>query len=335
MKRALITGIGGQDGSYLAEQLVGRGQHVLGLELRLTDASQRWLSELPRTNADQPGLSLQPCDITDRQKFADILHTYQPDQIYNLASQSRPDISGELVELTFAINQTAVVQMLEILRQIPHPCRVFQACSSEIFGNAVESPQSESTPIRPRNPYGISKAAAWWHCAYMREHYGMFICNGILYNHESPRRPESFVTRKITSAAARIKLGLQQELVLGDLEARRDWGFAGDTVRAMILMLEAEQPDDYIIATGKTHSVRDLLEVAFNTVGLHWQDYVIIDHNLRRGENGHPLVGNAAKARKKLGWMPEVSFEQTIRQMVEFDLLQQENIAADARDETL
>jgi len=307
MKRALITGITGQDGYYLKEFLLRKDYRILGVDCRAVPGAD-------------DGITLEVGDISDPQFIGGLIHKFQPDEIYNLASQTRPDISAQLLEETYRANLISVSRMLESVREMSRPARFFQASSSEIFGNAVESPQTEQTPVLPRNPYGISKAAAHFHVAWFRHVFRMFACNGILYNHESPRRAENYVTRKITLSAARIKLGLQEELVLGSLDARRDWGYAPDYVQAMWMMLQAEEPDDYIIATGHLHTVQDLLEAAFEAVERDWRDYVKVDPQLVREEHGRPLVGNAAKARKVLRWEPSISFNEMIRLMVENDL---------------
>lgn len=308
MKRALITGISGQDGTYLAEFLLEKGYEVRGIDFQ------------PPQLADAEKLAFIPGDVADGRFLKAVLAEFQPDEVYNLASQARPDISGHLLETTYVANTLSVVRLLQVLRETCPSTRFFQASSSEIFGDAQESPQTESTPIRPRNPYGISKAAAHLHVQWCRAQCGMFACCGILYNHESPRRGETYVTRKITRAAARIKLGRQDELPLGSLDARRDWGFAGDYVRAMWAMLQADAPDDYIIATGQARTVRELLEAAFGAVGLDWRQYVREDEAFVRAEQGLPLAGNAAKARQILGWEPRKPFEEMLREMVESDL---------------
>lgn len=314
MKRALITGVTGQDGSYLAEYLLEKGYHVRGIDCR-NPIGPDW-----NAPADKPGLSFACGDITNPDFIFQAIETFRPDELYNLASQTRPDISAQMAEVTYSANLLAVVHILGSIQRIQYPIRFFQASSSEIFGDAVEAPQTESTPAHPRNPYGISKAAAHWHTAYCREAHGLFACNGILYNHESTRRGENFVTRKITLSAAKIKLGQQAELTLGNLDAKRDWGYAPDYVRAMHLMLQADQPADYIIASGQLHSVRDLLEIAFGHVGLDWRQYVRVEDQLVRAENGQPLIGDSSKARKILNWQPCVSFEEMVQAMVEADL---------------
>jgi len=308
MKRALITGITGQDGSYLAELLLGKGYAVRGVDCR------------PPTAGQPDGVDFVTGDIADGAFVRAQINDARPDEVYNFASQARPDLSGELLEITYRANLLAVVQMLEAIRESGRPTRFLQASTSEIFGNADQSPQDEATPIRPRNPYGISKAAAHLHTAYCRQTHGLFACNGIFYNHESPRRPENYVTRKVTLGAARIKKGLQGTLRVGNLKACRDWGYAPDYVRAVWLMLQADVPDDYVVATGELHSVRELLEIAFGAVDLDWRKHVTVDDQLVRVENGLPLQGNATKARQRLNWQPSITFRQMIERMVEADL---------------
>ena len=324
MKKALITGITGQDGAYLTEFLLERGYEVHGIIRRASTFNTDRIDHLYRDPHDpQARLFLHYGDLSDGTGLRRILERVQPDEIYNLAAQSHVRVSFEQPEYTADIVATGTLRLLEAVRDfVRHsgkPVRFYQAGSSEMFG-AAPPPQNEKTPFYPRSPYAAAKVAAYWYAVNYREAYGLFICNGILFNHESPRRGETFVTRKITRAAGRIKMGLQDKLYLGNLEARRDWGFAGDYVEAMWLMLQQDEPDDYVIATGESHSVREFLELAFGMLDLDWRKYVEIDPRYFRPTEVDHLLGDASKAREKLGWRPRVSFEELVRMMVEHDL---------------
>ncbi|RME96589.1 MAG: GDP-mannose 4,6-dehydratase [Verrucomicrobia bacterium] len=316
MPRALITGITGQDGSYLAELLLDKGYEVHGAVRRTSALSRSRIDHLRRDPAIHGRrLFLHYADLDDPTSLRRLLARLEPDELYHLAGQSHVGLSFEIPESTCELTALGTLRLWEMLRDLPRPPRVFHASSSEIFGRPERAPQDESTPMLPVNPYGCAKAFATRMAVVYRETYGLFLANGIMYNHESPRRGENFVTRKITRAAAAIHAGRQQELVLGDLEARRDWGHARDYVRAMWLMLQQEAPDDYVLATGETHSVREVVEIAFETLGLDWRRHVRLDPALKRPAEPARLVGNAAKARARLGWQPTVDFRELIREM--------------------
>ena len=315
-KTALITGITGQDGSYLAEFLLEQGYQVIGMVRRSSTVNLDRIAHLEGA----AGLEIVQGDLLDQMSLVDLLQTWQPAEVYNLAAQSFVPTSWRQPVLTGEFTALGVTRMLEAIRLVNPEIRFYQASSSEMFGQVVEVPQREQTPFYPRSPYGVAKVYGHWITVNYRESYGLFACSGILFNHESPRRGLEFVTHKVTRAVARIKLGLQQELRLGNLAARRDWGFAGDYVRAMWLMLQQESPDDYVIATGTTHSVRELCEVAFGYAGLNYEDYVVVDEKFYRPAEVELLVGDAGKARARLGWSPSVSFEALIAMMVEADL---------------
>ena len=321
MKRALITGITGQDGAYLTEWLLGRGYEVHGLIRRSSSFNTGRIDHL--VNSGRADLRLHFADMSDATSLRRALELVQPDEVYHLAAQSHVRVSFDIPEYTADIVGLGTLRLLEALRDHTQhsgrPVRFYQAGSSEMFG-AAPAPQSEATPFHPRSPYAVSKVAAHWYAVNYREAYGMFICNGILFNHESPRRGETFVTRKITRALARILAGRQSKLYLGNLDAQRDWGFAGDYVEAMWLMLQQDQPDDYVIATGETHSVRDFLGTSFGAVGRDWQDFVAIDPRYFRPAEVDCLCGDATKARARLGWAPKLSFTGLVRMMVEADL---------------
>ncbi|RKQ88840.1 GDP-mannose 4,6-dehydratase [Brockia lithotrophica] len=324
MKKALITGITGQDGSYLAEFLLNKGYEVHGIIRRSSTFSTSRIDHLYRDPHDpEARLFLHYGDMTDGIGLKRLLDKIQPDEVYNLAAQSHVKVSFEQPEYTADIVALGTLRLLEAVRlhmeETEREVRVYQAGSSEMFGSAPP-PQSESTPFHPRSPYAVSKVAAYWYAVNYREAYGMFIANGILFNHESERRGETFVTRKITRAVGRIKLGLQRKLYLGNLEARRDWGYAPDYVEAMWLMLQQDEPDDYVIATGESHSVREFVEAAFAAVGLDWRDYVEIDPRYFRPAEVDFLLGDPRKAREKLGWRPRVTFQELVIRMVEHDL---------------
>ena len=315
MKKALITGVTGQDGSHLADLLLAKGNEVHGVVRR---ASTENFERIAHLNGR---ISLHQADLLDQLSLIEVLRQVQPDEIYNLAAMSFVPTSWKQPVLTGEFTGIGVTRMLEAIRLLnPRGTRFYQASSSEMFGKVQETPQRETTPFYPRSPYGVAKIYGHWITVNYRESYGMFCCSGILFNHEGPRRGREFVTRKVTDAVARIKLGLQKELRLGNLEAKRDWGYAGDYVRAMWLMLQQKEPDDFVIATGETHSVRELVETAFGYVDLDWKKFVVEDPALRRPAEVDLLVGDASKARRVLGWKPEVSFHQLIRLMVDTDL---------------
>jgi GDPmannose 4,6-dehydratase len=310
----LITGITGQDGSYLAEVLLDEGYEVFGLTRRLS-APNYWRIEhlLDR-------ITLIPGDLLDQLSLIRVLERVRPRELYNLAAMSFVPASWDQPMLTGEFNSQGVTRVLEAVRVVDPAIRVYQASSSEMFGKVREVPQRESTPFYPRSPYGVSKVFAHYITVNYRESYDLFAVSGILFNHESPRRGLEFVTRKVTDGVARIKLGLAKELRLGNLDAHRDWGFAGDYVRAMWMMLQQEQADDYVIATGQSHSVRDLVQIAFGHAGLDWEKYVAIDPALLRPAEVDHLVGDSAKARATLGWAPTVDFEGLVRMMVDADI---------------
>ena len=313
-KKALITGITGQDGSYLAELLLAKGYEVHGL-VRRSSSFNTW-----RIDGVRDRLILHYGDLVDQNSLVRTLELVAPDELYNLGAQSHVKVSFEMPEYTVNVTGTGVMRVLDAVREIGLPTRVYQAGSSEMFGQVVETPQSERTPFHPRSPYGCAKVFGHWIAVNYREGYGMHVSNGILFNHESPRRGENFVTRKITTGLAAIKRGRASELRLGNLDAKRDWGFAGDYVEAMWLMLQQERPDDYVVATGETHSVREFLEEAFRHVGLHWQDYVRVDPKYFRPAEVDLLLGDPSKARRVLGWQPKVSFRELVQLMVDADL---------------
>lgn len=313
MPTALITGITGQDGSYLAEFLLSRGYHVTGVRRRTSSCNEDRISHLP-------GLQVEEGDLTDLASMVRVVERVQPDEIYNLAAQSFVGTSWHQPLVTGDVTALGVARMLEAVRLVNPQIRFYQASSSEMFGKVQSVPQSEQTPFYPRSPYGVAKLYGHWITVNYRESYGMFACSGILFNHESPRRGREFVTRKISDGVARIKLGMADELRLGNLEARRDWGFAGDYVEAMWLMLQQPEPDDYVIATGLTHTVREFAEAAFAHAGLDWRNHVTIDPALIRSAEVDLLVGDPGKARQKLGWRPRVSLPQLVAMMVDADL---------------
>ena len=313
-KRALITGITGQDGSYLAELLLEQGYEVFGM-VRRSSAPNLWRIEhlLDR-------ITLKPADLLDQLSIIRLIDQVRPHELYNLAAMSFVPASWDQPMLTGEYNSQGVTRVLDAIRQVDLKIRFYQASSSEMFGKVLEVPQTEKTPFYPRSPYGVSKVFAHYITVNYRESYNMFAVSGMLFNHESPRRGLEFVTRKVTDLVARIKLGLADSLPIGNLQAQRDWGYAGDYVRAMWLMVQRERADDYVIATGISHSVQDLVEIAFGRVGLDWQKYVHSDPALlRRAEVAH-LLGDASKARDELGWTPSVNFTQLIEMMVDADL---------------
>jgi GDPmannose 4,6-dehydratase len=313
-KRALITGITGQDGSYLAELLLAKGYEVIGMVRRSSTVN------FGRIEKIQEQITLVQGDLLDQTSLIDIMRECQPDEIYNLAAQSFVPISWKQPVLTGEFTALGVTRMLEAMRATVPGARFYQASSSEMFGKVHEVPQNERTPFYPRSPYGVAKVYGHWITVNYRESYGLFTCSGILFNHESPRRGLEFVTRKVCYGAAQIKLGLAHDLQLGNLDARRDWGFAGDYVEAMWRMLQQESPDDYVVGTGETHSVREWCQAAFDYLGLDWEQYVKVDPKLIRPAEVDLLVSDPRKAREKLGWQRTVSFEGLIRMMVDADM---------------
>lgn len=313
-KRALITGITGQDGSYLAEFLLERGYQVFGMTRRSSTNSFDRIAHI----IDQ--VTLLSGDLLDEHSLAATIREAQPDEIYNLAAQSFVPTSWSQPVLTAEFTAVGVVRLLEAMRSVKPDARFYQASSSEMFGKVHETPQTEKTPFYPRSPYGVAKVFGHWITVNYRESYGLYACSGILMNHESARRGLEFVTRKVTDAAARIKLGKASELRMGNLDAKRDWGYAGDYVRAMWLMLQQDKPDDFVIATGETRTVQQLLETAFNHVALDWRKHVVLDPKFIRPAEVDLLVGDASKARKQLGWAPTVTFQQMIERMVDADI---------------
>ncbi len=323
MKKALITGIAGQDGSYLTELLLEKDYEVHGL-IRATSQLERerlnHLYDFVHQTARNVPLYMHYADLTDTVSLMRLLESIQPDEVYHLAAQSHVKISFDVPEHTADVTGLGTLRMLEAIRKLNMKTRFYQAGSSEMFGKVVETPQTEKTPFYPRSPYGVAKVYAHWIGVNYREAYGMYVCNGILFNHESPRRGENFVTRKISLAAAAIKLGLQNELVLGNLDAKRDWGYAKDYVEAMWLMLQQPQPDDYVIATGETHSVEEFCEEAFGHLGLDYKKYVRTSEQFCRPSEVDFLLGDCTKAREKLGWEPKTKFKDLVRIMVDADL---------------
>jgi len=315
-KVALITGITGQDGSYLAEFLLQKGYKVHGLVRRSSTINFERLLHL------QDQIELIPGDLLDQNSLISAIKQAEPQEVYNLASQSFVPTSWNQPVLTGEFTALGVTRMLEAVRLVNPRLRFYQASSSEMFGMVRESPQNENTPFYPRSPYGVAKLYGHWITVNYRESYNLYACSGILFNHESPRRGVEFVTRKITYAAARIKLGLQKKLRLGNLDAERDWGFAGDYVQAMWMMLQQDKPQDFVIATGVTHSVRHLVEIAFGYLNLDYRDYIEADPALLRPAEVHHLRGDASKAARELGWKPTVSFEQLVKMMVDEDIAQ-------------
>ncbi len=313
-KKALITGITGQDGSYLAEFLLSRGYDVYGMVRRTSTVRYE------RIQAIQHRLCLVQGDMGDLSSLITAISTVEPDEVYNLAAQSFVPTSWNQPVFTGDITGLGVTRLLEAVRTVNPAIRFYQASSSEMFGEVREVPQKETTPFYPRSPYGVAKVYGHWITVNYRESYDLFTCSGILFNHESPRRGMEFVTRKVTYHAAKIKLELGDEIRIGNVDSMRDWGFAGDYVRAMWLMVQQDEPDDFVIATGKTHSVERLLEVAFKHVGLNWRDYAVQDPRFMRPAEVDLLVGDPTKARETLGWEPEVGFEELIGMMVESDL---------------
>ncbi len=313
-KTALITGITGQDGSYLAELLLSKGYKVVGAVRRLSAPNQWRIAHL------QDQITLRQADLLDQMSLIKVMQEAEPDEVYNLAAMSFVPASWDQPMLTGEFNAQGVTRVLEAIRQVNPKIKFYQASSSEMYGKVREVPQSELTPFYPRSPYGVSKVFGHYITVNYRESYGLFACSGILFNHESPRRGLEFVTRKVTDGVARIKCGLTDTLALGNLDAKRDWGFSGDYVRAMWLMMQQDQPDDYVVATGETHTVQRLVELAFERAGLDWQKHVAIDPRFIRPAEVDLLIGDPAKAKTELGWTPEVTFEQLVAMMVDADI---------------
>lgn len=324
-KRALITGITGQDGSYLAELLLSKGYQVHGLTRRLSSPNTERIGHL------LPRIEMHDADLLDQMSLVRILDSVRPHEVYNLAAQSFVPTSWQQPILTGDVTGLGVTRMLDAIRMIDPEIRFYQASSSEMYGKVQAEPQSEQTPFWPRSPYAVAKVYGHWATVNYRESYGLYACSGILFNHESPRRGLEFVTRKITHGAARIKLGLATELRLGNLDAQRDWGFAGDYVLAMWQMLQQEEPNDFVVATGKKHTVREFVEIAFARVGLDPQQYVKIDPKFFRPAEVNTLLGDATRAREAFGWQPRVGFQELIEMMVDADLeLLQNQLTAQA-----
>lgn len=320
-KRALITGITGQDGSYLAELLLSKGYEVHGIIRRASTFNTGRLDPIySDPHSGRTRLTLHYGDLSDASALARLIGKIQPDEVYNLAAQSHVRVSFDSPEYTTDITATGAIRLLEAIRETGIQPRFYQASSSEMFGKVLEVPQTENTPFYPRSPYGCAKVFAFWATVNYRESYGLHASNGILFNHESPRRGETFVTRKITRAVAHIQAGLQDKLYLGNLDAKRDWGFAKEYVEAMWLMLQQDQPDDYVIATGETHSIREFLDVAFGHAGLDWNRHVEIDPRYFRPAEVDLLIGDPAKAKARLGWQPRVTFNELAKLMVDADI---------------
>jgi GDPmannose 4,6-dehydratase len=324
MRKALITGITGQDGSYLAEFLIARDYQVHGILRRASTFNTGRIDHLYKDAHDpEARLFLHYGDLTDGSSLRRILQKVEPDEIYNLGAQSHVKVSFDQSEYTADVVATGTLRLLEAMRDYcaatGRQVKMYQACSSEMFG-AASPPQNESTAFYPRSPYAVAKVAGYWYCVNYREAYSLFVANGLLFNHESPLRGETFVTRKITRAVGKISLGLQKKLYLGNLEARRDWGFAGDYVEAMWLMLQQDVADDFVVATGEAYSVRDFVEAAFGCAGLNWKEHVEIDSRYMRPTEVDFLLGDASKARRQLGWRPQVKFDELVRMMVDGDM---------------
>jgi len=313
-KKALITGITGQDGSYLAELLLDKGYEVHGIMRRNSTFTTGRIEHI------FDDIQMHYGDLADSSSLQHIIANIQPDEVYNLAAQSHVKVSFDVPEYTADVTGTGTLRLLEAIRTSAPQAKFYQASSSEMFGKVLEVPQTEKTPFYPRSPYGAAKVYSYWITKNYRESYDMFACNGILFNHESPRRGETFVTRKITRAVAAIKAGKQDKLFLGNLDAKRDWGFAGDYVEAMWLMLQADKPDDYVVATNETHSVKEFCQIAFNHVGLDWEKYVEVSEKYFRPAEVDLLIGDPAHAKKQLKWEPKVSFEELVKMMVDADL---------------
>ena len=332
MKKALITGVAGQDGSYLAELLLAKGYEVHGIVRRASSFNRERIDHLC-LNPEVYGKTffLHYGDMTDSSRLTKLVYDLKPDEVYNLAAQSHVRISFDMPEFTGDVDALGTMRLLEAIREsgLGKSIRFYQASTSELYGRVQEVPQKETTPFYPRPPYAVAKLYAYWAVKNYREAYGLFASNGILFNHESPRRGENFVTRKITMGVARIKLGLQEKLAMGNIDAKRDWGFAGDYVEGMWRILQHDKPDDFVLATGEMHSVKDFLEAAFSSVGLDWQKYVTHDKRFDRPSEVDQLLGDSTKARTVLGWRPQVDFHGLVKMMVGSDLvLAQKRVAA-------
>jgi len=333
-KKALITGITGQDGSYLCELLLAKGYEVHGLIRRSSSFNTARIETFYRDpHLKDARMFLHYGDLTDGTSLSHLVKEIMPDEVYNLAAQSHVRVSFDMPVYTVQAGAMGTLQLLEAVRSAGNGARFYQASSSEMYGKVLETPQTEQTPFHPRSPYACAKAFSYWQTVNYREAYGMFACNGILFNHESPRRGETFVTRKITRAATRIKERLQAKLYLGNLDAKRDWGFAGDYVEAMWLMLQQDEPDDYVIATGETRSVGEFVEEVFTLLDLDWREHVEVDPRYFRPAEVDLLLGNASKAARKLGWKPKVAFQQLVKMMVDHDwrIAREERVLADHR----
>jgi GDPmannose 4,6-dehydratase len=320
MKKALISGITGQDGSYLAELLLKKGYQVWGIVRRSSSFHTGRIDHLYKDPHEEPALRLVYGDLTDGGSLSTIMNKIQPEEVYNLGAQSHVRVSFDTPIYTVNVDALGTLRLLEAIRSMKEPAKFYQASSSEMYGKVVETPQTEETPFYPRSPYGCAKVYSFWQTVNYREAYGLFACNGILFNHESPRRGETFVTRKITRAATRIKLGLQDKLYLGNLDAKRDWGFAGDYVETMWLMLQENEPDDYVVATGENHSVREFLDEVFGYLDMDWHEYVGIDERYYRPTEVDVLLGDAGKAKRILKWAPKVTFKELARMMTDADM---------------
>ena len=320
MKKALITGITGQDGSYLAELLLEKDYQLWGIMRRSSSFHTGRIDHLYKDPHEQPRFKLIYGDLTDGSNLSTIINEIKPDEVYNLGAQSHVRVSFDMPIYTADTDALGTLRLLEAIRSSNKPAKFYQASSSEMYGKVVETPQTEKTPFYPRSPYGCAKAYSFWQTVNYREAYGLFACNGILFNHESPRRGETFVTRKITRAATRIKLGLQDKLFLGNLDAKRDWGFAGDYVEAMWLMLQQDKPDDYVVATGESHSVKEFVAEVFSHLDLDWQKHVEIDQRYFRPTEVDYLQGDASKAKKVLKWEPKVTFKELAKIMTDADM---------------
>ncbi|HKV05087.1 MAG TPA: GDP-mannose 4,6-dehydratase [Candidatus Acidoferrales bacterium] len=321
VRKALITGITGQDGSYLAELLLSKGYEVHGIKRRSSSFNTARVDHLLSDRHDRDvRLFLHFADLSDATSLVKLLYRIAPDEIYHLGAQSHVRVSFDIPEYTGDVTALGTTRLLDAIRESGIPARFYNAASSELFGQVSESPQNELTPFRPRSPYGCAKLYSYWMTTNARDGYGLFAVNGILFNHESPRRGEIFVSRKITRAVARIRQGLQQKLYLGNLDARRDWGYAPEYVEGMWRMLQQAQPEDYVLATGETHSVREFVELAFAQAGLDWRRHVEVDPEYYRPTEIDCLLGDASKARKKLGWAPRTTFQSLVRVMVEADV---------------
>jgi GDPmannose 4,6-dehydratase len=319
MKKALITGVNGQDGSYLAELLLEKDYEVWGVVRRSSSFNTERIDHL-RKDFRNDQLKLVYGNLADGGRISTIINEFEPDEVYNLAAQSHVRVSFDEPEYSANINALGTLRLLEAVRHMKNPAKFYQASSSEMFGKVAEVPQNENTPFHPRSPYGVAKVFSHWQMVNYREAYGLFACSGILFNHESPRRGESFVTRKITRGATRIKLGLQEKLYLGNLDSKRDWGYAEEYVEAMWMMLQQDEPDDYVIATGETHSIREFLSAVFESLDMNWEDYVEIDPLYFRPAEVDILLGDPSKAEKKFGWKPKTTFGGLAKLMTEADL---------------